>query len=101
VTKNNNFRDCNKQLLRGYSGTSAAKTVENPVNIIEMLPDKLADPRVLGNDFVAAVFGFETRGGSFDAAVIDEGPGNMRDFGFENVGDIFMENGDGIGPALR
>ena len=74
--------------------------MEDAMNVVEMLPDELANPVIPGNNFVTAIFGFETRCGAFDATVVDKGPGYMGNLGFENKSDVFMEYSDCVGPTL-
>jgi len=55
---------------------------------------------VVGSGGKAAVVGLVTRGRTFDAAVIDVGPGNIRDFGLKEEGDVLMEDRASVRPAL-
>jgi hypothetical protein len=66
-----------------------------------VLPDELTDSGIFWYSFVTAVASFRARGGSFDAAVVHEGPGNVRDFWFEDKGDVFVKNGDRVSPTHR
>ncbi len=99
VTQYDDFRDSNKELLCRDSSASTAEAVENTVDIREVLPDELADAGVVGQSFIHTVAGFIARDWPFDAAVIDEGPGYMRDLRLQNEGYIFVEDGNCIGPS--
>ena len=59
VTEDNNFRYCDEKLLGQDGGASAAELMENSVDVVEMLPDKLTYPSIFRNNFVTAFFGFK------------------------------------------
>src|ERR1700722_3505642 len=66
-----------------------------------MLPDKSADARVVGDGVEAAARSLIARGRPLDATVVHVGPGDVGDFRLQEEGDIFMENGASVSPALR
>src|SRR5258708_18581266 len=92
MTENYYLWNGNEKLLGQYSGASTVKMMEDTMNVVEVLPDKFADPRVFGNSFVAAIFSFVVRSWALDATVIDERPGDVRDFRLKNKSDVFVEN---------
>jgi len=100
VPKDHNFRDCNKKFLGGYGGASAVEAVENAMDIIEMFPDEVAHLVVVRDCLESTTISLVASCGPLDTAVVHEGPGNVRDFGFENEGNVFVEDGTGIGPSL-
>ena len=48
------------------------------MDVVEVLPDELADARVFWDGFIATVFSFIMQGRSLDATVVDKGPSNVR-----------------------
>jgi len=100
VSENDNFRDSNKELLSGDSGAGTAEAMEDAIDVVEVFPHELVDKGVVGSGGEAAVVSLVTRGRTFDAAVIDVGPGNIRDFGLEEEGDVLMEDRASVRPAL-
>ena len=80
---------------------SAAEVVEDVVDVREVLPDEFVDARVVRNRVVAAAGDLVVRCQALDAAIVHEGPRDVRDLRLEHEGDVIVENGDRVGPALR
>ena len=80
---------------------SAAEVVEDVVDVREVLPDEFVDARVVRNHVVAAAGDLVVRCQALDAAIVHEGPHDVRDLRLEHEGDVIVENGDRVGPALR
>ena len=70
VPEDDDFGDCNEELLGGYGGASAAETMEDAVYIVKVLPNEAAYLIVLGNCLESAVVSFVSSRGPFDAAVV-------------------------------
>jgi hypothetical protein len=100
VPENDDFGTCDNDLLGGDSGAGRIEAVKDAVDVLKMLPDKLANPGVLGNDLVATIVGLVARGWTFDSAIIHKGVSYVRDLGGKKESYVIMENGYGIGPTL-
>ena len=74
--------------------------MEDVVDVAEMLSNEVSNLLVVRDGFETSVFGLVLCWGTFDAAVIHEGPGDVWNFGLKNEGDVFMKNGAGVCPAL-
>jgi hypothetical protein len=101
VAQDDYFRNGNTELLSRDSGTSGSETVEDAMKVAVVLPEKEPNAWIVGKgpEFAFLVFIASRR--AFDCTVIHKWPSSMRDLQLQNEGDVFMEDGDGIGPTLR
>jgi len=58
VAKEGDFWDCDGDLLGRNGGTSAEKTVEDVVDVVEVFPDKTPDLRISGNGLIPTILCF-------------------------------------------
>jgi len=100
VPKYDDFRACNDDLLHGDGGSGGAKAMEDPMDVLQVLPDELANAGVLWDGVVTAVVGFVTSGQPFDGAVIDERVGDVWNFRGEEERDVVVEDCDRVSPSL-
>ena len=95
------FRDSDEKLLGKDSGTGTAESMEDVMDVHEVLPDEGADARFVRNGVEAAIRCLIARGRPLDATVIHIRPGNIRDLRLQDEGHIFVKVGTSISSALR
>jgi hypothetical protein len=93
-------------LLRAENRFGAAKRtaavfdpLHNVIETLKVLPDKSTDAWVGGNALLGTVGKYIPPLGSSDRDVVDVRNCGVGDFGLEDMGDVVMEYGDGVGPA--
>lgn len=77
-----------------------SKVVKGLVDIIEVLPDKVANTSVLRDGFISPFWGLIVRSSAFNNGVVDKELGDFKDFWLENEGDITTEDSNCIGMTL-
>ena len=82
MSENDNFRYGNKEFFGRDGCTSMGETVEDTMYVMEVLPDESADAGIVQQGLVVTSIGLKACRRSLDAAVVHEGPGDMRDFQF-------------------
>jgi len=70
------------------------------VDVLRVFPDEPTDAGVFWNGLVTAIVGFVAGGRPFDGAIVDEGVDFVRDLGGGDEGDVVVEYGDCVSPAL-
>jgi len=100
VPENGNFRHSDKRLHHGDGGSGAQETVEDAVDIANLLPNEAADLRVSKDGLVPTTLDFVVHRQAFDAYVIHEGHCRVGDLGLENEDNFAVEYHHGIGPSL-
>jgi hypothetical protein len=100
VPKDDDLRACDDDLLCRDSGPSGLKVVEDAMDILKVLPNELANARVFWNGLVTVIVSFIMNGQPLDGTIVNKQAGDEWDLGHEEEGDIIMENGYGICPAL-
>jgi len=70
------------------------------VYILQVFPDESVDAGVFWDGFVAAIIGFVAGRWPFNGAVVNEGVDFVRDLGGKDEGDVVMEYGNCVSPAL-
>jgi len=75
--------------------------LDDPVDVLEVLPDETPDAGVFVKCFIRAVGVLIICVGSLDGNVVDKGNCDVRDFGSQDVGDILVKNRDRVSPTHR
>ena len=101
VSKNLSFWNANERLLATEGDTIRLGLVNNPMNCLKVLPDKLSDSRILRHHFVRTIRKFVLSSGTLDRNIIHKGLGPMRDLRMEDMSDITLKNGRGVRPTHR
>ena len=70
------------------------------MDVVEVFPNEFADAGVVGNGVVAAAGDLIARCQALDAAIVHEGPRDVGDLRLKHEGDVIVENGNRVGPAL-
>jgi hypothetical protein len=70
VPEDDDFWDCKEEFRGGDSSTSVPETVEDSVNVVEVLPDEESDAGVFRNGLVSSSRGFITRSRAADSDVV-------------------------------
>ena len=73
--------------------------LDDAVEVLKVLPDKVADPAALWDCLEGAVGGLVSRGGTSDGDIVNVGdrvPGNLR---LKDVHYIIVEDGDSVSPT--
>ena len=71
------------------------------VQALKILPNETANTRVVRMHLVQSVFREVASHRSVDRNIVDIGDCGVRNFGLQNVCDVFVEYGDGVGPSHR
>ena len=100
VSKDDNFRDGDEELLCGDGGTGTEESMEYAVDVIQMLPNEVVDLVVSRNCFVPSILGFITCWWAFDTSVVHKGVGLVGDLGLEDEDHVTIEYCAGSGPSL-
>jgi len=79
VSKDYDFRDSNEEFLCQDSGISAAKAVEDMVDVVEMLPDEAAHLHIAWDRFEPSIVCFVAGLSSFDSTIIHKRPCDVWD----------------------
>ncbi len=74
-------------------------TLNDAVDVAEMLPHKAPNAAVLGNSLIAAAWELIACRRTFDGHVVDEGNGNMGNFVLEKIRSVAVLNLHGISVA--
>jgi len=91
-----------KHCLGPQKGPSCVfHTLDDPVDILEVLPDETLDAGVFVKCLVRAVGVLIICVRSLDGNVIDKGNCDVQDFGSQDVGDILVKNRDRVSPTHR
>ena len=88
---------CLKYSNKGFLPTKCCSirldTLDDLMNVLKVLPDKVTNARVLGDSLVETIREDVASVRSLDGDIISEGLGQVRDFRSKNVGDIALEYG--------
>ena len=94
------FRD-EQRLLARKRTAAIFHASDDASDVLEVLPDESANARVLGTAFPVAISCAIVGRWPLDRDVVDIRNGPLRSLSLEDVGDVVVENGNGVGPTHR
>ena len=92
VTKNNNFRNTEKDLWTGEGSAAILHALNDSIEVFKMLPNKSTDAWVLWDCVESAIWSNVACLGSLDQNVVNVWDRNVRYFWLEDKGDVVMED---------
>ena len=96
---NGNFSCAQQQLLTRECPPTILHSLDDVVEVLKMLPDKVANATVLWNCFEGAVRGLVSCCGTSDGDIIDVGDHVLGNLQLKDVCHIVVEDGDHVSPT--
>ena len=88
-----------KRLFAQEGSSAVFHTLDDVVEVLEMLPDKAVDAAVLQYCLEGAILALIRSCGATDGHVVDVGNGELRNLWLKDMCDIVVENWNSIGPT--
>jgi len=101
VSDCNDFFCTKDQLISTEGAATILDVLDNVVKVLEVFPDKVADSWVVGYAFFETVGEVVSPSRTADQNIVDIRYCSIRYFRLQDVGNVVMENRNGVSPAHR
>ena len=101
MSENISARNTNEGLLPAESRAVGFDTLNNPVNSLEMFPDEPSDSGIPRHGLERTIGKLVAGLWTFDRDIVGKRLGPIGNLGTQDMGDITLENGGGVGPTHR